>query len=124
MAELWEKREKDIAPLNNPPQSKERRLLHCDYCSYTTKFQGALDRHSSRYHELEVAAQGNRVVGEEGDKYERQRQCLIAKGWIDCQWLPGNACPGLDSLLARRFCQHRAECLGRAESCSAMTVSR
>ncbi len=112
MAELWELTEKERTPLNNPSVEKERRLLTCNHCEYTTKFTEALNRHISRYHERELAARGNRGMGKEGDKYQRDRVILHGHGYIDCPWFCGNLCPGPLNPMIKRVCGHLAECPG------------
>ncbi len=113
--ELWEREEREISPLNNPPQSREKRRRRCDYCEYTTTSEQMMVVHVNKYHEEVVAARGVKSVREGGGKFDRQRQQFLALGWSECQWSAGVPCPGPNSKRFWKYCEHRKECPGLRE---------
>ena len=103
--------EKSVFPLNNPPFAEKAlaAYLSCPYCIFSTKYQEALARHVSRFHEGAQAQEGERVRERGRDRWERTRQFLLSHGYVECQFWP-DLCPGKVNPLMRRVCQHLADC--------------
>ncbi len=102
---------KSVSPLNNPSSEKSQldSYLSCPYCTFITKFPDSLRKHKSRLHESELAAEGDKSLREGGDKWERNRQWLLAHGYVKCPWWSG-PCPTRINPLVARVCKHMNDC--------------
>lgn len=103
--------EKRVPPLNNPPSEKRSSndIYSCPYCEFTTKSIESIRVHKSKYHEQSLAVEGERVRERGSDKWERNRQFLLAHGYVKCPWWPV-PCPTRINPLIARVCRHLNDC--------------
>ncbi len=103
-----------VFPLKNPPfeRSQPAGYLHCLYCTFITKFSDSLERHKSRYHEKELASEGERARERGMERYKNDRAILLAHGYVECKHWPVPCATKINPLMAR-ICQHTNDCLGQ-----------
>lgn len=65
--------------------------------------------HVTRYHEEQLAAEGNKSLREGGEKWRRDEVFLLHHGYVKCPWrtVP---CPTKVNSLMARTCKHLNDC--------------